>query len=308
MTCPSDKYTLKNGNCCDRCPAGMHMQTECDGKKMTECAKCGPGLYTATPNHLNSCHVCADCSSHNKQKKVKDCTATQNTVCECESGFYCTNDQCDHCKPVTICSLGEGVKIPATRTSDTMCAPCANGTYSNVTDFISPCKPHTNCEDFGRVLKIPGTQTTDAVCDDVKHFCSWILPASLWSGLVLTLLVLFAVVICRKAKRASYRAAGSPDPVILIQPVPAAPDSSLEFPLPSTELNGHCQGSCTVEDCKLFFNQDDSLGFSINSSYPITPLKASVSFADSSHNNGSVGHSNFLRTHSEPQEDEWCGT
>lgn len=49
---------------------------------------------------------------------------------------------------------------------------------------------------------------------------------------------------------------------------------------------------------------------SVDSCLPITPLKASVSFAESNHINGSAGYStsNFLRTYSEPQEDEWCGT
>ncbi len=38
----------------------------------------------------------------------------------------------------------------------------------------------------------------------------------------------------------------------------AAPISGLELPLPSTELNGHCQESCTIECCKLpLFNPGD---------------------------------------------------
>ena len=46
---------------------------------------------------------------------------------------------------------------------------------------------------------------------------------------------------------------------------------------------------------------------SVDSSRPITPLKVSVSFAESNHTNG-YRTGNFLRTHSEPQEDEYCGT
>lgn len=50
-------------------------------------------------------------------------------------------------------------------------------------------------------------------------------------------------------------------PVTLVEMVPAAPVSQLELPLPSTELNGHCQESCIVECCKLplFDTGDKSL-------------------------------------------------
>lgn len=55
---------------------------------------------------------------------------------------------------------------------------------------------------------------------------------------------------------------------------------------------------------------NDNTQGSLDSCLPITPLKASVSFAESSHGNGSTGYGtgNFLRSYSEPQEDEWCGT
>ncbi|XP_044065009.1 tumor necrosis factor receptor superfamily member 5 isoform X2 [Siniperca chuatsi] len=285
MNCTKDEYS-KDGRCCDRCHAGSYMQAECDGTKKTKCAECERGHYTATKNNLLRCRVCKDCSSSNKQRKLKDCTTQEDTVCECVTGFYCNNDGCDHCLQVAQCHLGEGVTVKATRTNNTVCAPCENGTYSNVTDSNSACQTHTRCEVFGRVLKTPGTQTTDAICGDFKSHCHWILPAGLWSGLVLTALVLFGL-ICWRAKRKSDKA----------------------------ELNGYCQESCTVDGCNLpLFKPDDNAASftqdSMDSCLPITPLKASVSFAESSHINGSAGYctGNFLRTYSEPQEDEWCGT
>nr|XP_020466566.1 tumor necrosis factor receptor superfamily member 5-like [Monopterus albus] len=309
ITC-EDEYIAKNGRCCHRCPAGKYVQSDCDSTKTTQCAECGGGFYTATKNYLNKCHVCKDCSSHNNQRKAKDCTATADTVCECVTGFYCSNDQCDHCQQVGNCPPGEGVRLPATRTSNTGCAPCEKGTYSNVTDSFSPCKPHTRCDEIGRVLKIPGTLTTNAICGDIKHHCSFILPAGLWAGFALTVLLLMAVIICMRVKRRSRRAASFSDPVALVKKVPATLATSMELPLSFTEINGHCQESNTMDDCKLsLFNQDDNpVRRSMDSSYPITPLKVSVSFAEPTHFNGCAGHSNFLRTHSEPQEDEWCGT
>ncbi|XP_070692292.1 tumor necrosis factor receptor superfamily member 5 [Pempheris klunzingeri] len=310
-----DEYLGKNGRCCQRCPAGSYMQAECDDQTATKCAECGRGEYTATKNHLNKCHVCKDCSSNNNQRKIKDCTAQENVVCECVTGFYCSNDHCDHCQTVKHCTLGEGVIAQATRTNDTICAPCGEGTYSNVTDFHSPCQKHTRCEDFGRVLKTPGTQTTDAICGDFKSHCSWMLPAGLWSGLVLTALVLFGL-FCWRTKRKSYKPAISTVPVALIEMVPPTPISQLELPLPFKEMNGHYQESCNDAcNLKLFTPGDITVSCSTqdsvdSSNRPITPLKVSVSFAESNHISGSAGYctSNFHRTYSEPQEDEWCGT
>ncbi|XP_034409741.1 tumor necrosis factor receptor superfamily member 5 [Cyclopterus lumpus] len=334
MNCTSeDKYTQKDGRCCDRCAAGQYMRAECDDTHTTKCATCVLGSYTATKNHMLKCHVCKDCSSINNQKKVKDCTAKENTVCRCMEGFYCSNDPCDHCWALTHCLLGEGVKVQAAHTNDTICAPCQEGTYSNVTDFHSACQTHTRCEDIGRVLKTPGTPKTDAICGNFKSHCSWILPTCLWSGLLLTALILFGV-ICWRAKRKSYKAeknetrtflqhpfkstgADSCVAVSRVEMVAAAPITQLEKSLPITEMNGHYQDCCPLEGCKIpLFIPDDSVVSCdtqeqhVDGSLPKTPLKASVSFTDSNHINGNAGYctGNFLRTYSEPQEDEWCGT
>lgn len=45
--------------------SGSYMKAECGGgggAEVTECAGCGRGLYTATKNHLTSCHICRVCS------------------------------------------------------------------------------------------------------------------------------------------------------------------------------------------------------------------------------------------------------
>ncbi|XP_051262116.1 tumor necrosis factor receptor superfamily member 5 [Dicentrarchus labrax] len=316
MNCTDkNKYISENGRCCDRCPAGSYMKAECDGTEKTKCDECEPGFYTATKNNLRKCHVCKQCSSSYNQRTVTDCRAKHNTVCQCVTGFYCSDNACDHCQPVTSCRLGKGVKVLATQMNDTVCAPCEEGTYSNVTDFHSPCQKHTRCEDFRRVLETPGTKTTDAICGDFKTDCHWMLPAGLWSGLVLTALVLFGL-ICWREKRKSSRTVSSSVPVKLIEMVPAERNSLLDLPLPSTELKGYCQESCIVNGCELPpFNSDDiavsdGTHDSMDSCRPITPLKVTVSFAESSNKNGSVGYytSNFQRTFSEPQEDEWCGT
>ncbi|KAF3692074.1 Tumor necrosis factor receptor superfamily member 5 [Channa argus] len=317
MTCQSDDFYPKNGRCCNRCSAGKYVKEDCNDTQQTRCAECARDQYTATKNGANRCQKCDECSSDNKQEKLKDCTSTENTVCGCIPGFYCNNEKCDHCLPVKICQLGEGVKIQVSRTNNTVCAPCEKGTYSNVSDYSSPCKPHTRCEDVWRVLKTPGTEKADAVCGDFSHRCPWVLPAVLWAGLVLTALILFAIVICRKAKRKSYRAGSLSGRATLVQVVPATsldlplPATSQDLPLTSPKPNGYCQESCTIDDFNLsLFHPDDNLvSSSIDSSLPITPLKVSVSFAEPTYIKSS-GYctSEYLGIQSEPQEDEWCGT
>lgn len=48
-------------------------------------------------------------------------------------------------------------------------------------------------------------------------------------------------------------------PVTLVDVVPAAPGSMLELPLPSKEVEGYCQESCTINGYNLpLFNQGDT--------------------------------------------------
>ncbi|KAM8870357.1 tumor necrosis factor receptor superfamily member 5 isoform 2-T2 [Spinachia spinachia] len=307
MNCNADKYFV-NGRCCDRCEAGKYLVATCDETNKSKCVECGRDGFTATKNHLDKCRVCKKC--HSGRKQVEPCTAQEDTVCRCETGYYCTNGPCDYCKPLTRCPVGEGVKVHATRTNDTVCDPCPDGTYSNVTDFYSLCQTHTRCEDFGKVVKTHGTATADAVCGDFKSYCSWMLPTGLWSGLLLTALILFCLLICWTSKRKKKKKTFLQQPFKSAGVVPAAPVTQLEVSLPFTELNGHCLQS----DMEDYLSDDDTVGCDtqerMESRPPITPLKAPVLFTDSNHINGSAEHctGNFRRTVSEPQEDEWCGT
>ncbi|XP_071764815.2 tumor necrosis factor receptor superfamily member 5 [Centroberyx gerrardi] len=314
LDCKRDEYLSQDGQrCCDRCPAGKYIRSDCDGTEKTKCDECGRGFHTATKNHLYVCQACRVCHRSNNHKKVKECPADEDTQCECIPGFYCNEPDCEHCKPVTHCPVGEGVKAKATRMNDTICAPCETGSFSNASDFHSSCQPHKSCEDWGRVLETPGTPSADAVCGRFKSQCPWILPASLWSGLALTSLILLFIIYWR-AKRKSYKTACSSDPDVTVKPVPAAYICPVELPLPSIEYNGHCQESCEKSCVSPLFDPDDKVVIcctqdSVESSLPITPLTASAQFGESNHINGNAGNCtrNSLRTHSEPQEDEWCG-
>ncbi|XP_051921229.1 tumor necrosis factor receptor superfamily member 5 isoform X2 [Hippocampus zosterae] len=187
-----EKYLSRAGRCCDRCPAGSFVRADCDRAAETRCVACQRGFYTAARNHLTRCRVCKSCSASNNQMTAEACAADKDTLCKCASGFFCSGDPCDHCMPATSCPPGSGVKVQS-GANDTICAPCGNGTYSNVSDSHSACQTHTRCEDLGRVLKTAGTSTADAICGDFKTGCPWILPAGLWLGYVLTILVVLGL-------------------------------------------------------------------------------------------------------------------
>ncbi|XP_076010803.1 tumor necrosis factor receptor superfamily member 5 [Genypterus blacodes] len=310
--CRPEEYRSSGGRCCARCPAGKYIRSDCDSNKPTECVQCERGRYTATVNSLRECYDCLECNHSNKKWTEKACMADEDTVCACITGFYCGDDSCEHCQPVTRCPVGHGVKVKATRTTNTVCAACEMGTYSNVSDFQSSCQTHTRCVDLGRVQTIPGTTTSDASCGDFKSHCPWMLPAGLWSGFagfVLTCLILL-VIVCWLAKRRSRRA-GS-----YSVPAPPACVYPIELPLPITELNGHCQERCSEKEYQAtLFQQVDSVVScctpqSLDSISPCMPLMTSVSISESNHINGKAGNgtSSSLPAHSEPQEDEWCGT
>ncbi|XP_037836463.1 tumor necrosis factor receptor superfamily member 5 isoform X2 [Kryptolebias marmoratus] len=308
MNCTKHKYA-ENGRCCDRCPSGQYVKPKCSDTNETNCVDCPQGFFTDTENHLLKCLECRKCD-HKNGKPATTCTTKTNTVCECKAGFFCSSDICDHCQHQTPCPLGKGVQVQASRTSDLKCSPCEKGTYSNVTDFSSPCVRHTRCEDIGRELKTPGNSTTDAVCGNFKMSCHWMLPAGLWAGLVLTIIVVMVAFIFWRLRRKSYRTAS---PRVPVSPVEISPVEIGPAVTPH-DLFPYGQETCIENGCKIpLFISDNppivcSTEDSLDSRYPITPLKASVSFVESIHTNGSMKLStNFCRSYSEPQEDEWCG-
>ncbi|XP_037129278.1 tumor necrosis factor receptor superfamily member 5 [Syngnathus acus] len=297
--CNTEEYWTRAGRCCDRCPAGSFVRADCDHTGKTQCDDCRRGLFTATRNSLRACRVCKSCSASNNQMTAEPCTADKDTVCKCASGFFCIKDSCDHCMPATSCPRGTGVKVQTRGTKDTICAPCGNGTYSNVSDSFSACQTHTRCDDLGRVLKSAGTSTADAICGEFKSGCSWILPAGLWLGFVLSILVVLGLM-CWRAKRKSYKAARSNASLTEARTIT---ESSLEPALQTHKTFDQCQKSNMTEACQFtLLNLDESATSSteLSEDLPLT-LKTD----GSEQRNGTDA---YHRSRSEPQEDEWCGT
>jgi hypothetical protein len=80
----------------------------------------------------------------------------------CTEGFYRPRADAQ-CVPHSVCSPGSHVVTPGTARTDTVCAPCPNGTFSNLPN-ASQCTPHTECGSTYYELTAP-TATQDRVCE-----------------------------------------------------------------------------------------------------------------------------------------------
>ncbi|XP_016316730.1 tumor necrosis factor receptor superfamily member 11B-like [Sinocyclocheilus anshuiensis] len=148
---------------CDRCPPGTRLRAHCTRSRQTECAPCGPGLFTEFWNYIPDCLRCDACSDH--QRAVQPCNGTVNTVCECEAGFFW--DQ-HFCRRHSACKPGHGVKAPGTPHRDTVCELCADGHYVDVTQTHAACVTHSACK-TDEQLVLPGSRWHDNVCATCDH-------------------------------------------------------------------------------------------------------------------------------------------
>ncbi|XP_052350818.1 tumor necrosis factor receptor superfamily member 5-like [Oncorhynchus keta] len=315
LECKTEEYLHDASGvkrCCERCRKGQYVRTDCGKSTKTECETCQHEYYTAELNFLKQCLPCRVCYSSSNQKVLRECEASSDRQCVCKTGFYCTDDGCEHCLPVTLCPLGLGVVNQANPQNDTVCAPCQPGTYNSVNDAITHCQSHTRCGDLGREVKSAGTETTDAVCGAFISRCHWILPTSLWAGLVVTSLIIILICIYWRAKRQSYMPANSSGPGIPVEPAPPSfAPAELKFP---TECNSHWSLDQKATE-PLFINtaviqvNGYTSDCEVEADGATITMTTSEQFSQSDHNNGMRGNdirpSRYL---SEPQEDEWPGT
>ncbi|XP_043918977.1 tumor necrosis factor receptor superfamily member 1B [Protopterus annectens] len=156
--------------CCSMCPPGHHQFEACTEDSDTVCHPCKNNTYTEIWNRAN-CYKCIQkCSADYGLEETQPCNATHKRKCACQKDFYCVNihlEVCKMCSPYTSCAKGYGVIKQGTSNSDTECAPCKPGTFSDVESHTELCKVQTNCEALGlRVLRI-GTDVSDTVCDGI---------------------------------------------------------------------------------------------------------------------------------------------
>ncbi|XP_027868836.1 tumor necrosis factor receptor superfamily member 16 [Xiphophorus couchianus] len=139
--CASGKYT-ESGHCCNLCPAGYALEETC-GKENTKCLPCLPGTFSPSEG-LDSCLPCSTCPSG--VPMLASCSATQDTQCECDVGFYFLRGL-GLCAPCSRCRPGHGVVRECGPQGDTLCQKCGPGTFSEEDFNIKPCQACSQCSD-----------------------------------------------------------------------------------------------------------------------------------------------------------------
>ncbi|XP_054876540.1 hematopoietic death receptor isoform X1 [Poeciliopsis prolifica] len=119
--CKKDTEYLHNGICCVKCEAGQYVQTPCtETGKTGTCEECNDRTFTEHANGLKQCIKCTQCPPD--QEIVRECSHTQDTLCQCKPGRYCHPDEaCEICKKCSRCNHDEEVVKNCTSTSNTEC-------------------------------------------------------------------------------------------------------------------------------------------------------------------------------------------
>ncbi|XP_077570807.1 uncharacterized protein LOC144195215 [Stigmatopora nigra] len=120
VICKDGEY-WSNNICCKNCPAGTHLKSACTvpGEK-GQCEQCEDETYTEHSNHLHRCIGCKKCRPD--QEIVQACSHTQNYLCQCKEGGFCTPEQaCEMCKKCSRCDPDEKAVRNCTATSNTEC-------------------------------------------------------------------------------------------------------------------------------------------------------------------------------------------
>uniref|UniRef100_UPI00358E72D0 tumor necrosis factor receptor superfamily member 5-like isoform X2 n=1 Tax=Myxine glutinosa TaxID=7769 RepID=UPI00358E72D0 len=165
-TCPqtSDSYE-HNGECCSPCAAGKFVKRHCTSTTETDCGDCPRDTFTNDVSHLTECIRCFNCDTADGHKKVKECTPSEDSVCECAPGFFCVNKGqigCRRCQRHSSCDNGMGLEKLGTQDEDTLCIQCKTGTFSSGGN--ATCLPWQNCTALGMSTTTQGTPFKDAVC------------------------------------------------------------------------------------------------------------------------------------------------
>lgn len=277
------------------------MVSSCNATSNTVCKTCPRRTFIDQENNLSQCRACRECSSTSNMEMVKECEEDKNTECRCKPGYYCTHmseSHCDNCSPVSKCPPGKGVAFHHTFLKNTVCRPCLEGTYSDVDDYVSGCKNYTSCDDLGRHVKELGTSQSDVVCGPFKASCSWLLPASLWAGIVITAVIIFLIlfIIYWRNKCQSKTLE-----ISLRHVSPVLPPDILKYPA-DCDVEKHAECQQLAHLVEKYPDMDSS----IQSDGFLPTLTVSEKYMSSMAANGYTdsitSHSNYQ---SEPQESEW---
>ncbi|KAL4616768.1 tumor necrosis factor receptor superfamily member 5-like isoform X2 [Arapaima gigas] len=280
--------------CCNMCPKGKYVQSECQGEGETACSDCPHEHFMDKENFMSKCRPCKVCQTDLHLVTAAECKADQDRRCKCKEGFYCTDQECNHCSPVTKCTRGFGVTQRPTATNDTKCEPCPRGTFSNVSNYHTPCWNHT------KLVSVP---LSVSVCSDYPTPCQCNLSVGLLAGFVVALLVVIIVYIYWKCRRHSKMTVNLLD--VKLEPGPLGPlDKELQYPtLCHDEKYNHNTSSAVpirpcVESSEMEYDCADMSTLMLTDGFDMAALGGAAP--------GDL--SSFSRCQLEPQENEWSET
>nr|XP_057910433.1 tumor necrosis factor receptor superfamily member 1B [Doryrhamphus excisus] len=166
---PDREYLLEALSlCCRKCPPGWRLTRDCNETTESVCEPCERDQYMESWNYAPNCFLCAKCKAHKGLQFALACSSTVMSKCTCQPGMYCIMEsdeqRCTECIHHTSCKAGYGVLVPGTATSNVKCKKCSDGTFSNISSAVEPCRPHRICH--GRPVLKEGTSTSDTVCED----------------------------------------------------------------------------------------------------------------------------------------------
>ncbi|XP_061893534.1 tumor necrosis factor receptor superfamily member 1B isoform X2 [Entelurus aequoreus] len=165
---PDREYLLEAlGLCCSKCRPGRRLTQECNETADSVCETCGRDQYMESWNYAPNCFSCAKCRTYKGLQFTQVCLSTAMSKCECRPGMYCIMESdeqhCTECLHHTACKAGYGVSVPGTSNANVKCKQCSDGTFSDVSSAVEPCRPHKSCH--GRPVLKAGTSTWDTVCE-----------------------------------------------------------------------------------------------------------------------------------------------
>lgn len=165
------------------CPAGTH----CLNGNTNDCRPCEDNKYQ--DEQITYALYCADCSPSCRQKEivVKNCSKSNDLICQCEPGYYKAPGLNGPCLPHNSCKAGFEEKLPGNHINDTVCIPCASGKYRTAESQSKSCVPCTRCAESEKE-ESPCSGSKDTVCR-AKSGLWWIIGVVV--GAVFVLVVIF---------------------------------------------------------------------------------------------------------------------
>ncbi|XP_060055895.1 tumor necrosis factor receptor superfamily member 14 isoform X2 [Erinaceus europaeus] len=195
--CKEEEYPV-GGECCPKCSPGYRVKEHCGEFTGTVCAPCAPRTYTSHLNGLSECLKCQECEPAMGLVTRQKCSSTENAVCGCKQGHFCSikdEDNCVKCQLHMACSPGQRMQQRGTEWEDTVCVGCSFGTFSP-NGSLEECQPWTECIGTFQWKSKPGTNSTDVTCS------SWGLLLFTLGGMFV-LIIIVAVICCYKGWKCS---------------------------------------------------------------------------------------------------------